>query len=272
MSTMRPLSLAFVLTVSAGLSLPAQQRPAPTFRVEVNYVEIDAVVTDAQGQFVRDLTKDDFELVEEGAVQSITGFTMVDLPVERVDPPLFRGTVVDPDVRTNLGQFNGRVILIVLDDLQTDVRRSSPVRAAARQFVRRFIGVNDLVAVAHTGSSAGSGQDFTNSQPRLLAAIDKFFGRKLRRDESAPDQERAFKARASLNSLRASAEFLGNVRGRRKAVVWFGEGIDYDIEGLTFAGSGNGLSQPGSSASEIRETLRDVVAAATRAGVSFYGV
>ena len=62
---------------------PAGQRPAPTFRVEVNYVEIDATVTDAQGNFVRDLNKDDFELIEEGEAQAITAFTMVDVPVER---------------------------------------------------------------------------------------------------------------------------------------------------------------------------------------------
>ena len=65
---------------------PARQ--APTFRVEVNYVEIDATVIDAQGNFVRGLTKDDFELVEEGKPQTISAFTMVDLPIARADPPL----------------------------------------------------------------------------------------------------------------------------------------------------------------------------------------
>src|SRR5215208_6579390 len=98
MSMMRPTPLALVLALAAGSSVPAQQRPAPTFRVEVNYVEIDAVVTDAQGGFVRDLTKDDFERIEEGTPQSIDAFTMVVLPVERVDPPLFRGTAIEPDV------------------------------------------------------------------------------------------------------------------------------------------------------------------------------
>src|SRR5215210_3196404 len=167
MSMMRRTALALVLPLAAGLSLFAQQRPTPTFRVEVNYVEIDAVVTDAQGQFVRSLTKDDFELVEEGAQQNINAFTLVDLPVAKTDPPLFRGSPIEPDVRTNIGEFNGRVILIVLDDLQTDFRRTQPVRLAAKQFVRRFVGVNDLVGVVHTGSGASSGQDFTNSQPRL---------------------------------------------------------------------------------------------------------
>ena len=262
----RGLALALALAAAAGLAAQAGsgqsgQRQPPTFRVEVNYVEIDVTVTDPQGNFVRNLTKDDFELVEEGEAQAITAFTMVDLPVERVDPPLFRGAPVEPDVRTNLGEFNGRVILIILDDLQTDFRRSLLVRAAAKQFVRRFVGVNDMVAVVSTGGRTSAGQDFTNSQSRLLAAIDKFSGQKPRTADAASDLEKVSKAENSLRALAASAEFLSGIRGRRKAVVWFAEGVDYDIENPMNAYS-----------SQILDQMRASIAAATRAGVSFYGV
>ena len=37
----------------------ASPEPPPTFRVEVNYVEVDAAVTDAQGNTVTSLTADD---------------------------------------------------------------------------------------------------------------------------------------------------------------------------------------------------------------------
>lgn len=265
---MRETVVRVALTVAgcAGLlaqqpAAPAGQRPAPTFRVEVNYVEIDATVTDAQGNFVRTLTKDDFELIEEGEAQAITVFTMVDVPVERVDPPLFRGTAVEPDVRTNIGEFNGRVILLVLDDLEIDFRRSLLVRAAAKQFVRRFVGVNDLVAVVNTGGRTSANQDFTNSQSRIVAAIDTFTGQKPRRGDKASEIEVISKARNSLRALGASAEFLGNIRGRRKAVIWFSEGVEYDIE-----------NPMATYALEIRDEMRAAIAAATRAGVSFYGV
>ncbi len=283
---MRPFPIIALATAVVAVG-PAQQQPAPpqpgvTFRVEVNFVELDAVVRDAQGNFVRDLTKDDFELLEEGQPQKIAAFTLVDLPVHRADPPLSRTVPVEPDVETNLEEFNGRVILIVLDDLQTDFRRSPLVKAAAQQFVRRFVGANDLVAVLHTGSGTRSGQEFTNSQARLLAAVDKFSGQKIpsntltrlddyyrqrdmgtgRAARDTLDAERAHKARNTLTTLRAAAGFLGNVRGRRKAVVWFGEGIDYDITNVFETGS----------ATQILDEMRETIAAATRAGVSFYGV
>ena len=44
---------------------PQPPQPSVTFRVEVNYVEIDANVVDAQGNFVRNLTRDDFQIIED---------------------------------------------------------------------------------------------------------------------------------------------------------------------------------------------------------------
>src|SRR3954468_1197884 len=86
----------------------AGQSPAqtPTFRVDVNYVEIDARATDAQGNFVSDLTENDFHIVEDGTPQAIKVFTRVNLPVERQDAPLFKTAQIEPDVRSNAEEFN----------------------------------------------------------------------------------------------------------------------------------------------------------------------
>lgn len=283
---MRPLLTTLLIAATAGLIAAQQQPPPPrsgvTFRVDVNFVELDAIVTDAQGNFVRDLTRDDFELLEEGQPQTISAFTLVDLPTRRPDPPLVRATPIEPDVQTNLEEFNGRVIVLLLDDLMTDARRSHHVRAAASQFVRRYVGANDLVAVVHSGSAAKLGQDFTSSQARLLAAIGRFQGQKLpsaslmklddywkkwrSRNEAAPvdtlEAERAQKARSSLSTLESLADFLGNIRGRRKALVWFSEGLDYDIERVFDV----------NHSTVVREDMRATIDTATRAGVSFYGV
>jgi VWFA-related protein len=279
MNLMRTAAIALLATFLIAQN-PAPQQPGATFRVEVNFVEIDAVVTDARGNFVRDLTRDDFELLEDGQRQSVAAFTLVDVPIRKVDSSAPRTAPIEPDVQTNVDEFNGRVLLIVLDDLQTDVRRSWRVKAGASQFVRRFVGPNDLAAVVHTGSGAKSGQEFTSSQAHLLAAIDRFAGQKIpsaalariddfyaqRTRGGTPrdtfDMERAHKARNSLSTLRGAAEFLGNIRGRRKAVIWFSDGVDYDLENLANSGSAN----------TIRDEMRDAIAAATRAGVSFYGV
>src|SRR3954469_25453100 len=104
----------------------AGQPPSPplTFKVEVNYVEIDAVVTDEKGTFVRDLTKDDFQVLEDGKPQAVSVFADVDIPIERADPPLYRKTSIPPDIATNRTPFEGRVFVIVIDDLHINFSRT----------------------------------------------------------------------------------------------------------------------------------------------------
>ena len=81
------------------------------------------------------------------------------------------------------------------------------------------------------------------------------------------DQERAYNARNSLSTLKNVADWFASVRGRRKTILFVSEGIDYDITDLIPA---NGSTH--TSASDILEATRDVIAAATRANVSIYGI
>ncbi len=282
---MRNVLLAAAAAAAAGSVLlaqapagPARQGPPPaTFKVAVNYVEIDAVVTDAQGAVVSDLTRDDFQVSEGGVAQPVTVFSRVDVPIDRAEPPLFRRAVVEPDVQSNRDAFNGRVFVIVLDDLHTDFRRTPRVQAAARQFIRRYVGANDMVAVMTTGGNVKSAQDFTSSQSRLIAAVDRFMGQKPIRDavaqNSAPGfagqntatdplaMERVMKARNTYETLQSVAQFLAPVHGRRKAVLWFGEGIDYDIGNPSVRDSDT-----------VRDAMQSVITAATRANVTIYGI
>src|SRR4051812_46722845 len=93
---------------------PAPAQPPVTFKVEVNYVEIDVNVSDEQGRFARSLSKDDFQIIEDGKPQAFSVFSMVDIPIERVDPPLFAAAPIPPDVATNRTPFEGRVFVLVL--------------------------------------------------------------------------------------------------------------------------------------------------------------
>jgi len=52
----------------SGSLLIGRQVPSPpmTFREGVDYVQVDALVTDRAGNLVRGLTKEDFEIFEDG--------------------------------------------------------------------------------------------------------------------------------------------------------------------------------------------------------------
>lgn len=57
---------------TAAMALPAAQQP--TFRGGIELVNVGVTVTDRRGNFITDLTADDFEIVEEGQKQTVTYF------------------------------------------------------------------------------------------------------------------------------------------------------------------------------------------------------
>ncbi len=260
-----------------------QQTPPVTFKVEVNYVEVDAVVVDKQGNFVRDLKADDFQLFEDGKPQKIRAYSLVEIPVERAEKPLFVKQPIEPDVQTNATGLDGRIYLLLLDDLHTAAQRSERVRAAARRFVQQM-GINDQAAVVCTSGRTDAAQEFTSNKTLLLDALAKFMGRKLRSPtleklqnyaltQGMPQQlgnpladpveaERSYNARMTFDSIRQLSDFMGNVHGRRKAIVFISEGVDYNV------------NDPinNTYATDIREAAKDAISAATRANVAVYSI
>jgi VWFA-related protein len=305
---MRTHAVSTLVAAMSVAALLAQQPPAPpaptgqpqaTFESRVDFVEVHAIPTDENESFVRDLTAGDFELLEDGRPQKVEVFSLVDLPVERPFTPTFRSEPVEPDVRAAARTFDGRIYVLVLDELQTAFSRSQLVKDAARKFVEQYFGANDLGAVVYTSARQDAGQELTNSRRLLLAAIDRFQGRKLPSagaeklalhirqvadtnalaEETQPvrtneglqrartvrdplDQERGANARRTLEAVRNVARWLADVQGRRKALLLFSEGIDYDIYEPFNSGE----------ASAIVQESRDAMAAAQRANVNIYGI
>src|SRR6185436_10268392 len=72
--TMTRPSLAIVVAACTAAAVAARQAPSepPRFRVAVDVVAIDAVVTDRNGEVVRDLTAADFEVLQNGKRQKVT--------------------------------------------------------------------------------------------------------------------------------------------------------------------------------------------------------
>ena len=179
----QPAPAAPVQGASSGQPARAggnQPPPPVTFKTEVNYVEVDALVTDAQGNFVSGLTKDDFEVLEDGKAQKVELFTEIDIPVERPERFLYSQRVIPPDTKTNREPFQGRLYIIVLDDLHTNALRSALVKRAAKQFIDKNFGANDLAAVVTTSGQGSAAQEFTGDTRLLNRAVDKFIGQKLR--------------------------------------------------------------------------------------------
>jgi VWFA-related protein len=178
----------------------------PTFRAEVRFIEVDAVIRDKDGNFVADLTKDDFELLEDGTPQEIAMVSVLNLPVDRSGRPadVVPGGLNAPPLPIDSFADAGRIYVMILDS--GDGLR---VKDIARQFIIENVGPRDLMAILHTRNRAGT-QGLTNNKELLLASVGRYIGG----DASV----------ASFRAIKEVAVNLNSVSGRRKAILFVGTG------------------------------------------------
>lgn len=271
------IAAAFAVLLASTAVVGGQQAPQPeppVFRVQVDAIELDAFVTDAQGNPVTDLTADDFEVIEDGRPQAITSFSLIDIPIDRLERPLFSPRAIEPDVRTNTGA-EGRVYVIAVDEVSPQLVPRT--RLFLRRFIEQHFAANDLAALVYVGRGRSSDtQDFTSSQRLLLTAVDKVSGG-FPADLPVPAAaiagltpptpgtgETEHLLRNRMKSLRDLTEFMGRMRGRRKALLYFTNSLGIDVF--------NALDYNGGTQSTALEDLHGAITAATRGNVSIYPI
>jgi VWFA-related protein len=132
----------------AGATLPQQgaQPKPPVIRVQTEVVNVYAVVKDRKGRLIPNLTRDDFELTEDGTPQQIRYFATA------TTVPLTLAIMVD----TSPSQ--GRVL--------------SVEQRQAEEFLHEVMEPRDLACVLNFDVQVALLQDFTASLPMLFRAID----------------------------------------------------------------------------------------------------
>ena len=137
-----PLFAIGLLPVSGltiGAQAPSQPPDPPRFRVGVDAVRIDAVVTDKDGNLVTDLTAADFELRQDDKPQTITlahyvavdapqsrpaGLASTNLPGAMTPPVVSSGRLTRSKVQ--------RTMVLVVDDLGIAWENMEDTRKALR--------------------------------------------------------------------------------------------------------------------------------------------
>ena len=222
-----PVALPLLLAVQ-----PAQPQK-PGFRSSVTLVEVDVVVTDKSGRPVRGLSKEDFDVFEDDRLVESATFAAVDVSdaasASSILSPARSGSAFASNERTD----DGRLILIVLDDIQVDFTsgRMATIKSVARRVVER-LGPADLAGVITTSGRVGGQAEFTTDKSRLLDAIERYvpLGRhELPSIASAPpstpdtnpraQQFAERKTLAAMAGLTAAARALGTIPHRRKGVL-----------------------------------------------------
>jgi VWFA-related protein len=205
------------------------------FSTSTAAVAVDVVVRDRAGQPVTGLSRADFQVFEDGHVQTITTFDAVDSsavipPAADPSSPLSVSTVVDSDPV-------GGIAVLVFEELGPNSRRLAS-RAATR-FVQDELGRTDKAAVCVVGRALQTLADLTSDKGVILEAIGQAVrtpGRPMVHVGDVPGAEFGdaatshespyFRATATLDSLRALIQHIGRYPGR-KTVAVFSEGIAF---------------------------------------------
>lgn len=176
MTLERRRSLAFAVAVLLAVP-PAYAQVSPYGEtIEVSIVNVDVVVTDKNGNRVRGLTKDDFEIREDGKAQPITNFA--EYAPERTAPA---GTVTVEAAAARQAEPAAaalppvkRTIVLYLEGFTLPDFHAKPFFDGLRNFLRRVVRPGDAVAiVTSTPRFSLVRQEFTDNLMFLEEALEK---------------------------------------------------------------------------------------------------
>jgi VWFA-related protein len=139
-----------------------------TLKVERNEVPVRVVVRDAQGHSVRNLTKDDFQILDDGKPQAIVEFSAessVPAPVSTATQEALPSKSAGPLPVAN------RFVALYFDDNVMDFEDIARTRDAASKYLQTSIRPGDRVAI-YT-SSGRFNLDFTQDRAKLQEALSR---------------------------------------------------------------------------------------------------
>jgi len=278
----------FGLLCIVSLQSSAQEAP-PTpgvIRINVNLVQVDAVVTDSSGKPVTNLKPEDFELLQDGKPQKITNFEFIRVrntlrPFETSVLPTLRNATPPPP-ETGLRQEDvRRTIALVVDDLALSADSIVRIRESLKKWVDVEMQPGDMVAVVRTNAGVGALQQFTNDKRMLYSAIDmiRYQPGRVGISSVSPlspenpidtslyedELEHAY-LRMSFNSIRYVIRGLRDLPGRKSMVV-FSESMR-----LTFLDGPGIVGTSGTTDTTREDNLRRVADEANRSSVVIYAI
>lgn len=165
----RNLGIACCCFVSSLLIAGGRIEAQYSELVEVSVANIDVVVTDADGNVVRGLTKDDFELYESGKLQAITNFSAIDL--SRDEPVVPRDEPISPRNETRKESLP-RLIVLFVDIGDIEPARRVKFFDGVRGFVSEAFREGDVVSVLFWNHRVRIGLAPTSDKRQVDAVID----------------------------------------------------------------------------------------------------
>src|SRR3954470_8341138 len=220
---------------------PPQPPPAdpatqpPVFRGGINYVRVDVIISDKNGNPVADLQASDFDVAEDGKPQKIDTFKLIKLDggaAESIkEPP--REIRNDYDEESEAARDDVRLFAIFLDDYHVRRGASMAVRGQLARFIDTQIGPSDMVGVMYPLEATGAVR-MTRNHSAVSRGLQQFLGRKFEYEPKNQFEENyahyptevveRVRNQVSLSALKALIIHMGSLKEGRKSLILVSEG------------------------------------------------
>src|SRR5277367_2961006 len=175
--------------------------PGGSIKAETREVRVDVVVTDKKGNYVPDLTTNDFRLYEDDKQQPINSFSF------GADP---KGPI----------EAKRHYMVLFFDNSSMDLGDQPRARAAAGKFIDAYAGPDRVMAIVNFGGTLQFAQNFTVDVNRLKQAVSGISSSSVSPNASASNGGNiattpgsAINADVPMSGLQTGLPSLGNAEG-----------------------------------------------------------
>ena len=271
----------------------------PAFRGGINFVRVDVIISDKNGNNIADLKESDFEVTEDGKPQTVESFKFIKLDGGTMPgpdgPP--RQIRTDEDEEAEAARDDVRLFAVFLDDYHVRRLASMGVRDPLTKFIETQLGPSDMIGLMYPLQSVLNVR-MTRNHAAIVQGIQKFMGRKY---DYTPmnDIEQQYanyptetveriRNKVSLSALKGLIIHMGTLKQGRKSLIVVSEGFTYMVppqmrspnsQMPAIAGVTGGAADPVtesranfSATIDMQQDLRDIYDEANRNNVSLYPV
>ncbi|UWZ83062.1 VWA domain-containing protein [Occallatibacter riparius] len=192
-----PARLVALLIFAAAL-VPAHAQDQPTFRSETHLIDFTFSVRKADGTLVKSLTRDDFQITEDGVPQKIAFFG------KETDLPLTLGLIVDAS------DSQSKFIKRHYKDIE--------------KFLKTVMGPNDQAFTLCFGNHLRLTNDSSSSVGDIMDGLNRFDHGDRNFPELAPDDKREGGTALYDAIYYGVRQKLSQAQGRRRALILFTDG------------------------------------------------
>ncbi|MCB1056960.1 MAG: VWA domain-containing protein [Acidobacteria bacterium] len=206
----RLLCWTSALLAAAPLAAQDPDLPGPAIfldRTEVHVVNVEALVTDAEGRPVSGLTADDFEVLEDGRPVVVTNFYAVggDATGEALDTlPVEPGVEAPPQPKPPAQSLN---LVVFVDDTNLTAGNRGNLFARLRTFLTEQWRRDMRVMVVSNDRELLIEQGFTQSPREVFAALDRLEKRSVDGSQFELERQQLLEEIAEINVEAGSGLF-----------------------------------------------------------------